>query len=57
VYTPDESNAFLRMIGIASLRDNVALEGSVGWFAGTGRNLIGTFADSDFLYGRIKYYF
>jgi len=57
VYTPDESNAFLRAIGIANLRDNLALEGSVGWFAGTGQNLIGTFADSDFVYARLKYYF
>jgi hypothetical protein len=57
VYTPDESNAFLRAIGVANLRDNLALEGSVGWFAGEGQNLIGTFANSDFLYARVKYYF
>ena len=57
VYTPDESNAFLRAIGVANLRDNLALEGSVGWFAGEGQNLIGTFANSDFLYARLKYYF
>ena len=57
VYTPDESNAFLRAIGIANLRDNVAIEGSIGWFAGTGQDLIGTFADSDFVYARLKYYF
>ena len=57
VYTPDESNAFLRAIGIANLRDNLALEGSIGWFAGTGQNLIGTFANSDFVYARLRYYF
>jgi hypothetical protein len=57
VYTPDESNAFLRAIGVATLRDNLALEGSFGWFAGEGQNLIGTFANSDFLYARVKYYF
>jgi hypothetical protein len=57
VYSPDESNAFLRAIGIANLRDNLALEGSIGWFGGTGPNLIGTFADSDFVYVRLKYYF
>jgi hypothetical protein len=57
VYTPDESNAFLRAIGVANLRDNLALEGSVGWFAGEGQNLIGTFANSDFLYARLKYDF
>ena len=57
VYSPDESNAFLRAIGMANLRDNLALEGSIGWFAGTGPNLIGTFADSDFVSVRLKYYF
>ncbi len=57
VYTPDESNAFLRAIAVANLRDNVALEGSLGWFVGTGQNLIGTFADSDFVYARLKYSF
>ncbi len=57
VYTPDESNAFLRAIGVANPRDNVAIEGSIGWFAGAGQNLIGTFADSDFVYARLKYYF
>jgi hypothetical protein len=57
VYTPDESNAFLRAIGIANLRDNLALEGSIGWFAGKGEDLIGTFANSDFIYARLKYYF
>jgi hypothetical protein len=40
--------------GIANLRDNLALEGSIGWFAGTGPNPIGTFADSDFVYVRLK---
>jgi hypothetical protein len=57
VYTPDESNAFLRTIGIANLRDNLAIEGSIGWFAGKGEDLIGTFANSDFVYARVKYYF
>ncbi len=57
VYSPDESNAFFRAIGMANLRDNLALEGSIGWFAGTGPNLIGTFADSDFVYVRLKYHF
>ena len=57
VYTPTESSAFIRGIALASLRDNVALEGSVGWFAGDGRDLVGRFADSDFAYVRLKYYF
>jgi hypothetical protein len=41
----------------AKIRDNVALEGSGGWFVGDGRDIIGRFADSDFLYARVKYYF
>ena len=57
VYTPDDSSAFLRAISIAKLRDNLALEGSIGWFAGEGRDVIGAFFDSDFLYARLKYYF
>jgi hypothetical protein len=57
VYTPDESTAFLRGITIWSLRDNLALEGSGGWFIGKGQDLIGRFSDSDFLYARLKYYF
>ena len=31
--------------------------GILGWFAGEGRDLVGRFADSDFAYLRIKYYF
>jgi predicted RND superfamily exporter protein len=57
VVTPSESSAFLRTIATASLRDNVALEGSLGWFAGSGRDVIGRFAECDFLYARLKYYF
>jgi hypothetical protein len=57
VYNPSESSGFARTIGVASLRDNVALEGSVGWFIGSGRDVIGRFADSDFLYLRLRYYF
>jgi hypothetical protein len=57
VVTPSESSAFLRTIATASLRDNVALEGSAGWFAGSGRDVVGRFADCDFLYVRLKYYF
>jgi Protein of unknown function (DUF1302) len=57
VYNPNEASAFIRGIALASLRDNVALEGSLGWFAGAGRDLVGRFADSDFAYVRLKYYF
>jgi hypothetical protein len=57
VYNPSESSAFLRAIFMANLRDNLGLEGSVGWFAGDGRDLVGRFGDSDFVYARLKYYF
>jgi hypothetical protein len=57
VYNATEASGFVRGIGMASLRDNVALEASIGWFAGDGRDLVGRFGDSDFAYVRIKYYF
>ena len=57
VYNANESSGFLRAITTAKIRDNVALEGSGGWFVGDGRDIIGRFADSDFLYARVKYYF
>ncbi len=46
----------MRGIFTAKLRDDVAVEASGGWFAGDGRDTIGRFADSDFLYARLKYY-
>jgi hypothetical protein len=57
VYNASESSGFLRAIGIMSLRDNWTLETSVGWFAGGGRDIVGRFGDSDFLYAKLKYYF
>jgi hypothetical protein len=57
VITPSETSAFLRTIATVSLRDNLALEGSGGWFAGSGRDVVGRFAECDFLYTRLKYYF
>jgi hypothetical protein len=56
VFNPNESSGFARAIATAKIRDNVAIEGSAGWFIGEGRDLVGRFADSDFLYGRLKYY-
>jgi hypothetical protein len=56
VYNPSQQSSFLRGIFTAKLRDDVALEGSGGWFAGDGRDTIGRFADSDFVYARLKYY-
>jgi MMPL family len=52
-----EGSGFARGIATASLRDNVVLEGSVGWFPGEGPDLVGRFSDSDFVYVRLKYYF
>jgi hypothetical protein len=57
VYNATESSAFLRGIATARVRDNLALEASVGWFAGDGGAVIGRFGDSDFGYVRVKYYF
>lgn len=57
VYNPSQSSGFVRGIAVAGVRDNVKLEGSVGWFAGSGDDTISRFADSDFVYVRIKYFF
>ena len=57
VYNPSEQSAFARGIATATLRDDLAAEASVGWFVGDGRDRIGRFSDSDFLYLRVKYYF
>ena len=57
VYNPTSGAAFMRGIARANLRDNVALEGSVGAFTGDGIDNIGRFADSDFAYVRLKYHF
>jgi hypothetical protein len=57
VYNPNESSGFARAIATAKIRDDLALEGSGGWFIGTGRDTVGRFADSDFVYARLRYYF
>jgi hypothetical protein len=57
VYNPNSDSGFVRGIATATLRDNVALEGSLGWFAGSGLDTIGRFADSDFAYVRLRYFF
>jgi len=54
---PSEGSAFLRGVATWKVRDSVAVEWSGGWFAGDGRDLVGRFADSDFVYLRLKYYF
>jgi hypothetical protein len=57
VYNPTSGAAFVRGIARANLRDNVALEASVGAFTGESADTIGRFADSDFAYLRLKYSF
>jgi hypothetical protein len=57
VYNPTSGAAFVRGIARANVRDNLALEGSIGGFTGDGADNIGRFADSDFAYVRLKYFF
>ena len=57
VANTSEGSGFARVIATGELRDNLALEGSIGWFVGEGRDLVGRFADSDFIYVRLKHYF
>jgi Protein of unknown function (DUF1302) len=57
VYNPSSAAGFIRGIAIANVRDNVKVEGSIGWFAGSGSDAISRFADSDFLYIRLKCFF
>lgn len=52
-----DGSAFLRNITTMTLRDNLALEGSIGWFFDESADAIGRFADRDFLYARLKMYF
>jgi hypothetical protein len=57
VCNPASGAAFIRGIGRANVRDNLAVEASAGWFGGTGLDTIGRFSDSDFAYLRLKYFF
>jgi len=52
-----DRSGFARSIGTWSLRDNLALEGSVGWFFGEGDDTISRFADRDFATVSLKTYF
>ena len=54
VYNATEASGFVRAIAMASLRDNLGLEASGGWFIGDGRDLVGRFGDSDFFYVRLN---
>jgi hypothetical protein len=57
VYNPGEGSAFARLIGLMSVRDNVSVEGSAGWFTGDGTDVLARFADRDFVYLRLKVFF
>ena len=57
VANTSEGSGFCPRHRTGELGDNLALEGSIGWFVGEGRDLIGRFADSDFIYVRLKHYF
>jgi hypothetical protein len=52
-----DRSGFLRSIGSWSLRDNLWLEGSVGWFLGEGTDTLSRFATRDFAYLKLKAYF
>jgi hypothetical protein len=52
-----DASGFLRSIGSWSLRDNLWLEGSVGWFIGEGTDTLSRFAMRDFAYVKLKAYF
>jgi len=52
-----DSSGFARTIGTWSLRDNLSLEGSVGWFFGQGDDAISRFAERDFLTVSLKTFF
>jgi hypothetical protein len=62
VYNATERATFLRNTTSVELRTNVVLEGSVGWFFGSGtsrarRDVIGRFSDRDFLHARLRVHF
>jgi hypothetical protein len=52
-----DKSGFLRSIGSWSLRDNLWLEGSVGWFLGEGTDTLSRFSTRDFAYVKLKTYF
>ena len=64
VYDPSDETAFVRAIGTMSLRDNLSLEGSAGWFTGepsdsvlNGIDVLALLSRRDFLYARLKVHF
>jgi hypothetical protein len=64
VYDPSDDTAFVRGIGLWSVRDNVSLEASAGWFTGdattstqSGIDVLALLDGRDFLYLRLKVHF
>lgn len=57
VYNMTDRSAFARNITSMELVEDVAIEGSVGWFIGRSADAIGRFADRDFLYARLRVHF
>jgi hypothetical protein len=56
-WNASDRSAFLRTSGAWSLRDNVWLEATLGWFAGDGDHFFSRFSDRDFVSVRLKTYF
>jgi hypothetical protein len=52
-----DRSGFLRTIATWSLRDNLALDGTLGWFFGRGDDAISRFSERDFLAISLKTYF
>jgi len=64
VYDPSDDTAFVRGIGSWSVRDNVSVEASAGWFTGQtaagaqgGIDVLALLSRRDFLYLRLKVHF
>jgi hypothetical protein len=57
VYNPVEDSAFARVIASFSLRDDVTLEASAGWFGGSGVDTLSRLASRDFAYARLKVFY
>lgn len=57
VYNPGEDSAFARAIFTFTLRDNLSLEASAGWFTGDGVDVLSRLATRDFVYARLKVFF
>lgn len=54
---PEDRSSFVRGLLTWRPMDDVAIETSIGWFAGDGRDVITQFSDRDFAYVRLKYFF